>query len=500
MTGTPTWPTRLRFTSNIIHVGVFVVAVVSALISTGITTGTVTAISISGIGIVVALTTRVPFTPRSWRGPIAVGAGIITYSIATALTGGSTSVFALLPVAAIFLAAVGGGIAMAGPAFLAAIVGILLASSAVGSVDRIDTIWVSAVYALTAIAFSEVQRAITLESEKTAGLILATQTAQNRSGRLTAAHDLLEDLVTVATSPDINAVATAHDALRDLGVIAPDASARIVADGEVVLAHRGASLDTAPSTVIPITWRRKHLARLEIWSGPTPMSPSEMAALEQTIAPVGLAIDNDLLLQRLAGITIQRERVRLSRELHDDIAPSLASVGLALDMVLMAGGLTIEQTRTLKATRSNITRLVDTIRGRVQDLRADRTMSIVEMAHSLVAEVDADGPTVLVDIDERTPPRPAIAAEIGSLLAEGFRNAVSHANASMITITGRITETGGLLTVKDDGTGFTPSATAEGRFGLLGMRERANLIGAELTIESASQQGTTITVTWTEDR
>jgi len=306
--------------------------------------------------------------------------------------------------------------------------------------------------------------------------------------------------VTVATSPDINAVATAHDALRDVGVIAPDASARIVADGETVLAHRGSHRETVPGMVIPITWQRRELARLELWTGARSISPAEVSALEQTIAPVGLAIDNDLLLQRLAGITIQRERVRLARELHDDIAPSVASVGLALDVALMTGDLTVEQARNLEAARSNVTRLVDTIRYRVQDLRADRTMSIVEMAHSLVAEVDADGPTVVVDIEERTPPRPAIAVEIGSLLTESFRNAVNHADASIITVTGRITETGGSLMIKDNGKGFTPSSTSEDRFGLLGMRERASLIGAELTIQSSQQNGTIVTMTWKNDR
>ena len=53
----------------------------------------------------------------------------------------------------------------------------------------------------------------------------------------------------------------------------------------------------------------------------------EIAAIQaRAIEPVGLAIDNDVPCSRsLAGITIQRERVRLARELHDDVAPSIAS-------------------------------------------------------------------------------------------------------------------------------------------------------------------------------
>ncbi len=167
------------------------------------------------------------------------------------------------------------------------------------------------------------------------------------------------------------------------------------------------------------------------------------AAIESSVIPVALALENDRMVQQLAGLTIQRERVRLARELHDDIAPTIASVGLALDMVLGGGDLDASQQRTLEATRSTVTRLVDRIRDRVQDFRADRTISIVELAHSLVAEVDAEGPTVVVDLDERTPPRPAIAIEVGALIAEAFRNAMRHAQPTMITISGRIDESSG---------------------------------------------------------
>jgi signal transduction histidine kinase len=206
------------------------------------------------------------------------------------------------------------------------------------------------------------------------------------------------------------------------------------------------------------------------------------------------------MVQKLARLAIQRERVRLARELHDDIAPSIASVGLALDMMLLSDDIDVEQRRNLDATRSNVTRLVESIRNRVQDLRADRTMSLVEVAHSLVAEVDTDGPTVIVDIDERTPPRPAIAMEISSLITEAFRNAVSHSGGSLIRVTGRIVETDGWIAVEDNGVGFDADQPPLGRYGLIGMRERAGLIGAELEVHSQKGAGTTVTITWRNSR
>lgn len=166
----------------------------------------------------------------------------------------------------------------------------------------------------------------------------------------------------------------------------------------------------------------------------------------------------------------------------------------------MSGSFDIEQRRNMEATRSNVTRLVDRIRAKVQDLRADRTDSLVELAHSLVAEVDADGPTVVVDIEERTPPRAAIASEIGAILTESFRNAVGHADATIIEIEGRITETGGRIVVRDNGSGFSAEGVADDRFGLLGMQERAGLIGARLDIDSLSGKGTHVSIQWDEDR
>ena len=53
-----------------------------------------------------------------------------------------------------------------------------------------------------------------------------------------------------------------------------------------------------------------------------------------------------------------------------------------------------------------------------------------------------------------------------------------------------------LLTIEDDGTGFDPAAAGSGQLGLGIMRERAEAIGATLTVNSAPGQGTTVAVTW----
>jgi signal transduction histidine kinase len=212
------------------------------------------------------------------------------------------------------------------------------------------------IYLITAIAFSEVQRVLASETERVDDLVLAVRTSTERRDRLEATHSLLEDLLRIATSPDLNAVVAARDALRDIGIVVPDAVAQIIRNGDVNLARRGQPPALPATDTIPILRGGQAIARLDLWSEGEPLTPKQRTALEATVEPVGLALENDAMVQQLARLAIQRERVRLARELHDDIAPSIASVGLALDMMLLSDDLDTEQRRNLDATRSNVTR------------------------------------------------------------------------------------------------------------------------------------------------
>jgi signal transduction histidine kinase len=497
VTENPTWTQRLQITSYVVHVSTFVIAAAAELFARGTTTSTLTGIALAGVGMGIGLTLRLPFPDHSWHPAAKVAASIVMFSFAIAATGGIDSTFTLMPVATIFIAAAGGGLLYALPTAIAAIAGVFAAAWLANPVsDPTGFIRIPAIYAITALAFSEVQRAMTTETQRADAVVMASRAAQTRMPRLTATHELLANLVLVAQSPDVNAVTTAVDAIRDIGLIIPDTPSRIVTEDGIVLARRGAVPDHPPARKFAILCSDEQVASLELWDEAQQLGDAEISTIERTLESVGLAIDNDALLQQLAGITIQRERVRLARGLHDDVAPSIAAVGLALDMALMSGDLDGEQTRNLSATRSNVSRLVEQIRQRVQDLRADRSMSVVEMAHSLVAEVDADGPSVIVNIDERIPPRPAIAIELGAFISEAFRNALLHSRATAIWITGRITEHDGFLAVQDNGAGFDHGIRPDGHFGLVGMRERAAVIGATFELETAPGEGTVVSMTW----
>lgn len=383
------------------------------------------------------------------------------------------------------------------PTATLAVLGVGAAALTSGTVDITGAlIRIPAFYFLTAIAFSEVRRAVFDQGEIAADARLAADASSSRLQNLQETHDLLEVLVKVATSPDINAAATAQDAIRDVGVIYPSLASRIVARSGTVLATRGELPDREADHIVSIVPTDVPAVTLAVWidgDGPT---DDQLEMMQNALVPVGLAIENDEMVLKVAGLAVQRERVRLARELHDDIAPNVASVGLTLDMLIASSQLDTEQERNLTATRENVSLLVERIRSRVQDLRADRSKSLTDFAHSLVAEVDADGPTVIVDVDERVPPRPATAAEIRAVLTEAFRNALHHSGGTVVRIHGTSDEAGGTISVEDNGNGFDPAAEPAQRFGLVGMRERGQLVNAEVSIDSEPTKGTIVTISW----
>jgi len=88
---------------------------------------------------------------------------------------------------------------------------------------------------------------------------------------------------------------------------------------------------------------------------------------------------------------------------------------------------------------------------------------------------------------------PAVETTIYRLVQEALTNAVKHAKATRVKVV--VSEQSGWIdiAVSDDGVGFDPEQSVEG-FGLIGMRERAALAGAELQVESSPGRGTTVIV------
>jgi signal transduction histidine kinase len=88
-----------------------------------------------------------------------------------------------------------------------------------------------------------------------------------------------------------------------------------------------------------------------------------------------------------------------------------------------------------------------------------------------------------------------VESELLRIAQEGVTNVLKHARAEQVELRLAFSEQNVTLTIADDGMGFNSTAHHEG-FGLLGMRERAERIGARLLVGSRSGQGTRVEAIW----
>jgi signal transduction histidine kinase len=197
------------------------------------------------------------------------------------------------------------------------------------------------------------------------------------------------------------------------------------------------------------------------------------------------------------------ERTRLAREIHDGLAQDLWYAKLKQGRLIQNTSLDAEAATTAGEVLDAIDLALAEARQAVMAMRVDPSAasSLEEVLRSYVedfadrfglrAEFEADGTL------QRLSPRTE--AELLRIVQEALNNVRRHADATLVRVR---TERDGPIsrvTVTDNGRGFDPSAVPPGRYGLSGMRERAELVGATLDIRSRDRDGTTITVEVTSE-
>lgn len=112
------------------------------------------------------------------------------------------------------------------------------------------------------------------------------------------------------------------------------------------------------------------------------------------------------------------------------------------------------------------------------------------------ALAETPGPAIEVRCEGRpVNVAPGVASHLFRIAQEGVTNALKHAQARRVEVALRFDSRGLQLDVTEDGRGFDPAAvTANGHFGLRGLRERAEALGAELIVDSSVGKGTRLRV------
>lgn len=196
----------------------------------------------------------------------------------------------------------------------------------------------------------------------------------------------------------------------------------------------------------------------------------------------------------------EAERARLARALHDDVLSRVAVLAVyAADEIPEA---------SQKAFDELTAHLRQTIAGlRPAMLQYGLQAALVELGDEL-AERTNGNPAVGVALapSEARYPEP-VEQHLFRIVQQAVENALKHAEARNIVVSGQLESDAVRLCVEDDGVGLPAdeptdlaSLVANDHFGLAGMYERASLIGAELHIGSAGDDGTRIEVRWTRDR
>jgi two-component system, NarL family, sensor kinase len=254
---------------------------------------------------------------------------------------------------------------------------------------------------------------------------------------------------------------------------------------------------------IPLYAYDKQLGVLNVASTDWQELSYEDLCLLHTVGDLlSMAIERARLFTRSADIGAMSERNRLAREIHDTIAQGLAAIALQLetaDALLESNTSTervqkvVEQALTL--TRANL----EEARRSVLDLRPAplEGHTLPEALTALIEENAAKaGYKSYIEISggiRRLPVR----VEVGlyRIAQETLTNIGKHANARNVTVELMMMPDYILLTIEDDGDGFESCDIPEGHFGLIGLNERAKLLGGKLNVCSEPGTGTLIEVT-----
>jgi two-component system NarL family sensor kinase len=254
---------------------------------------------------------------------------------------------------------------------------------------------------------------------------------------------------------------------------------------------------------IPLYARGKQLGVLNLASTDwRELTPDDLRLLYIVGDLLSIAIERARLYAHSAEFGAAEERNRLAREIHDTLAQGLTGIALKLETAdaLLEAGADAEKLRHVVQQALGLTRAnLEEARRSVLDLRAAplEGRSLADALTSLAANWNIGHRTPQIEVDTTAGKRPLpIRIETGlfRISQEALNNIAQHANARHIRLQLVTTPQQVTLRIRDDGQGFDPSQVPPGSFGLIGLNERAKLMGGQLQLHTGPGEGTGIEV------
>lgn len=268
-------------------------------------------------------------------------------------------------------------------------------------------------------------------------------------------------------------------------------------------------LEAASVLVVPLLIRRQPVGLLvcvdhtapEQQFGEREVALAEAFGISAAVAIVTARTAQEQALQRAIAAS-ERERAHWARELHDQTLQELAAIKLLVNRAQRASDdaaraqLLAQAAGQIDGATIDLRRLVSELRPAMLDL--DGLGSAIDVLASRVAALG--GIDVVVNCAlgpgphagaERLPAQ--IEGVVYRIAQEALHNVAHHSEAGRAEVTVECVEGRLTLRVSDDGNGFDPAQRGSG-FGLIGMRERAELVGGDLRVESQPGGGTVVTL------
>jgi len=267
--------------------------------------------------------------------------------------------------------------------------------------------------------------------------------------------------------------------------------------------NRSIGLQTV--TIAPLMLPNRNLGWIALSTGDTPPEYAEWrrALLAAIARQATLALHQHQLAEQsrveARHQAVLEERNRIARDIHDTLAQGFAAILMQLQSAQRATSLT-------KGVAKSIENAVDIARSNMIEARRSvcalrpQNMEGGDLAGVLqriveIAQLSTDVPIEFV-LDELPVFTSGVERELAGIAQEALTNAVRHARAKRITVhAAGVRNLGFRLSVADDGRGIATERFGSG-FGLTSMQERAERIGAELTIVTAPRSGTEIVLAW----
>ena len=192
----------------------------------------------------------------------------------------------------------------------------------------------------------------------------------------------------------------------------------------------------------------------------------------------------------------ERERARLARERHDSVAKALHGISMAAAALPMWAEQKPEElplrAKELQEAAEDAARDARSI---LVDLRADTDdRTLAQQLRAMSDDLTNGGVQTIFTVGGIGDCDHEIKRELVAIAAEALENVRRHSGAKHVALTCAATADVITMSIRDDGAGFDPRDTPADHFGVLGMRERAETIGAELDLTSSPGEGTTVLV------